>query len=457
MKGLPAGIVEETVVSLPHKFDPRDYQKALMRAIVQENKRYGIQVWHRRAGKDKTDLNIMAMMASKTKGNYAYLFPHKTLGRRALWRNIDARSGMRVIDHLPKALVGKTNESEMLIELRNGSTIQILGTKDLDVVGGNPIGVIFSESAQHRPDAWPLISPILRENGGWILFNGTPRGRNWFYRLYETNLTNPTWHVERLGILETGVLTGQDMDEERRQGISEATIRQEFYCDFNAANAGAIWGDLLEKARKEGRIVNGSLWDPAFPVHTAWDLGGSANTATWYFQLIGGEIRLIDFDFGLKLETPARWARMVAKGYAYGTHILPHDADAKKVGEASWRGDLIKAGMPAASIRVLQRIPELTVGLGYVRKRLPLCRFAVPACSIGLEALESYQWRKLPADKVGHGADFQDEPEHSWASHPADAFRYIAEAMEKGVVKDVIFRPPPSSHNHSHSQGIPLL
>lgn len=56
------------------------------------------------------------------------LFSDGTLGRKALWDNIDARSGMRVVDHLPRELIAKMNEQQMKVTLVNGSTIQVLGT-----------------------------------------------------------------------------------------------------------------------------------------------------------------------------------------------------------------------------------------------------------------------------------------------------------------------------------------
>src|SRR6185503_8915871 len=166
----------------------------------------------------------------ETMANYAYYFPTATLGRKAMWDNIDANSGMRVIDHIPEQLVAKKNEQQMKITLANGSTIQILGTDNLDVVGGNYYGVIFSESAQHNPLAWDYIRPILAENGGWALFNGTPRGKNWFYRLYNMAVGNGEWFCQRLSIDDTGVLTPEDIEEERRSGMSEEMVRQEFYC-----------------------------------------------------------------------------------------------------------------------------------------------------------------------------------------------------------------------------------
>jgi hypothetical protein len=217
-----------TEIELPYRFEPRFYQCPVMRALLEEGKKRAVCVWHRRAGKDKTFLNILAIKAMETMGNYCYYFPTATLGRKALWDNIDARSGMRVVDHLPRELVAKMNDQQMKITLVNGSTIQVLGTETLDVVGGNPLGVIFSETAMHRPDAWDYIRPILVENGGWALFNGTPRGKNWFFRLYDMARQNPEWFCELLTVNETGALSAEDIEAERISGMREEMIQQEF-------------------------------------------------------------------------------------------------------------------------------------------------------------------------------------------------------------------------------------
>ena len=242
-----------------------------MQAILENGVKRAVCVWHRRAGKDKSFLNVMARAAVERMGNYAYYFPTAVLGRKALWDNIDAASGMRVVDHLPRELVAKMNEQQMKVTLINGSTIQVLGTDTLDVVGGNPVGVIFSETAQHRPDAWDYIRPILAENGGWAIFNGTPRGKNWFFRLAEMARGNPEWFHQVLTVRETGVLTEADVQRERDSGMREEMIQQEFYCDWSAALAGSIYGKVIEAARREGRMCPMPVAGDSL-VHTSWDL-----------------------------------------------------------------------------------------------------------------------------------------------------------------------------------------
>jgi hypothetical protein len=56
--------------------------------------------------------------------------------------------------------------------------------------------------------------------------------------------------------------------------------------------------------RAEGAI-RPAVVDASSLVHTAWDLGSPINTVTWYLQLVGAEIRVIDCDHDLDL-TPVQ-------------------------------------------------------------------------------------------------------------------------------------------------------
>ena len=413
-------------IELPYRFEPREYQRPLMRALINDGIKRAVWVVHRRGGKDKTMLNILIIKAMETMANYAYYFPTAALARKAMWDNIDAKSGMRVIDHIPKEVVLKMNETQMKITLVNGSTIQLLGTDNLDVVGGNYFGIIFSESAQHNEQAWDYTRPILAENGGWALFNGTPRGKNWFHRLYTMAQGDPSWFCEKLTCDDTGAITPADIEAERRAGMSPDMIRQEFYCDFNAANPGAIYAQLVEKARDEGRVRPFPVADEL--VHTSWDLGSPSNTTVWYWQVVGPEIRVIDCDIGLPFETlTARVAHMMAKGYSFGYHILPHDAKSETA-TGSFDVALKKAGLN--NCRVLPRTHSIWHGINGLKGIFPSLAFRTPECDKGVDALEAYHTREVEI-----GKNITSEPVHDWSSHTADALRYAAEAMQIGMIK----------------------
>ena len=155
-------------VTVPYNFTPRDYQFRVLKALEEGYKR-AVLVWHRRAGKDKTALNIVVKKAFERVGNYYYYLPTAALGRKIVWQGKD-RDGFPFLGHVPQELRSRTREDEMRIELINGSAIQVIGTDKTDVVGPNPVGCIFSEYSLQDPAAWNYIRPILAENDGWAIF-----------------------------------------------------------------------------------------------------------------------------------------------------------------------------------------------------------------------------------------------------------------------------------------------
>jgi len=215
-------------ITLPYNYQARPYQSGLYDCIANGYKR-AVAVWHRRAGKDKTLLNLLIKEAFKRTGVYYYFFPTYNQGRKVLWDGID-RNGFRYLDHIPEPLrEGNPNTTEMKIRLINGSLIQIIGTDNIDaIMGTNPVGCVFSEYSLQNPAAWDLIRPILAENGGWAVFNYTPRGRNHGFILYEMAKNNPEWFCELLTVDDTGVVTPEMVQAERDAGMSEEMIQQEF-------------------------------------------------------------------------------------------------------------------------------------------------------------------------------------------------------------------------------------
>ena len=385
-------------------------------------------VFHRRAGKDKLCFNKLIERAIQTKANYAYYFPTAALGRKALWLNVDVSNGMRVIDHVPKELLAKPpNQTDMRIELINGSTIQILGTDNLDVVGGNYYGVVFSEFQNQNPLAWDYTRPILAENGGFAWFNGTPRGENHFFDMLNMAKQNESWFAQVLTCDDTGAITAEQIDEERRSGMSEALIRQEFHCDFSIANENAIYDRYMAKALADNRIGPFPI-DGRSPVHTFWDLGGPRNTTVWYGQRVAfGGWRWLDVDIGLEMTVQERYAHMNAKGYGYGKHFMPHDARQTQRNGVTFETDALSAGFK--NIQVVNRIPDVWMGIDYVMGLFPSFEFRLPSCERGVKAMKAYE--SAPDSSSGV---VKNVPLQTWAAHVADAVRTMAEADRLGLI-----------------------
>ena len=264
-------------------------------------------------------------------GAYYYFYPTYAQGKKALWEGI-GKDGFRYINHFPEVLLdGKPNDTEMKIRYKNGSLFQIIGTDDIDkVLGTNPRGCVFSEYSLQSPKAWEYIRPILAENKGWAIFNYTPRGKNHGFDLYEMAIKNPSWFVSKLTVDDTHVLTLEDIDEERKAGMTEDMIQQEFYCSFVAAIIGSYYWKEYDEAEKAGRFGN-VPYDPNGSVHTVWDLGIADSMAIGFYQIIGQEVHKIDYYENTGEGFPHYAKILQEKGYVYGKHFAPQDIKAREL------------------------------------------------------------------------------------------------------------------------------
>jgi len=402
----------------------------LWQALEQGCKR-AVAVWHRRSGKDDVALHWTATQAIQKPAPYWHLLPQSNQARKAVWDAVDPHTGIRRIDWaFPKELRETTREQDMLIRFKNGSTWQVVGSDNYNaLVGSSPYGIVYSEYMLSDPNAWSFIRPILMENKGWALFNGTPRGRNHLFGIYKLGLSEPGWFSQLLTVKDTGAMSDADIERERREIASERgdeeadnIINQEYFCSWDAAIPGSYYGRLIAQLEASGRIAN-VPHDPRAPVITAWDLGVGDSTAIWFIQQTPTSVHVIDFyeSSGVGADHYARVLK--ERGYTYDYHILPHDADDREWGNnASSRVDVLKS-LGVKPLRVLPRA-SIDDGINAGRMLLQRCRFDMEHTDRGLNALRQYQKRWDEKLKT-----FSNAPCHDWTSHAADAWRYLAQGL----------------------------
>lgn len=420
-------------ISLPHNFDPRFYQLPILRALDNGAKR-AVAVWHRRAGKEKTFVNYTAAASADRVGTYYYLFPTFKQARKVLWDGMD-RDGFKFIDHFPKPYVVAKNEAELKLTLRNGSIFQLIGTDNFDaVMGTNPIGCVFSEYALQDPRAWDYIRPILRENGGWAIFDYTPRGKNHGYALYEmaTKLMesgDPDWFSQRLTVDDTGVISKEQIEAERREGMSDDMIQQEYYCSFEGVQQGSIFGKQMEGAEKEGRICS-VPWQPEFPVSTWWDIGTGDPTAIWFTQDVGREVHVIDYyeNSGVGVGVDHYVKHLQTLPYVWGTHNGPHDLEAHSFAANGKSAKEVAAAL-GVTFKVVDNIDKHD-GINAARAFIQRCWFDKTKTERGRLALVSYHYTWDEKRVM-----FTTEPYHDWSSNGSDAWRYLAVGHKTATAK----------------------
>ncbi len=442
-------------ITLPYKFDPRLYQDRMMDWYDQGG-RNGIYVWHRRAGKDLTGLHQTCKMAHQRKGMYWHCLPTFSQARKAVWNAYDNSKGERLLRSIfPKEIVKHPDEfrpqAEMLIELRNGSMIQLIGSDNIDnIVGAGPLHVTFSEYALCKPNSYDLVRPMLRENAGTTCFISTPRGRNHLWQLMQKNKGNKAWMIDTQTVFDTNlrypsavdpkvlITPAEMMEEERQAGMLEPLIKQEYLCDFDAALVGSIFGDLMEQLEKEGRICD--FAHDGSNVFTVYDLGMNDSTAIWIFEAHEGGIDIIDHyeNHGKALQHYFDHVEQVAAELhlTFRKHWLPHDAKALTLAagttiENQFReryGDGAVAVIP--SVKVLEGIQAFRWVLQQNTRIHSRCNKHQ-----GIEALKQYHFEFDDKSKA-----YTNRPEHDWASHTADAARYLGYVAR---VSGILTRPRP--------------
>ena len=422
--------MSDVEISIPHDWSPRPHQLPFFRAM-DGGKTRACLVWHRRAGKDSSVLNFTAKEMFRRVGNYWHLFPKQTQARKAIWNGIDGE-GRRIIKQLfPKQIVSKQNGTDMIIEVANGSTWQLCGSDNYDnLVGANPVGVVFSEWSLCDPNAWNYVRPMLAENGGWAVFIYTPRGKNHGHTLYNMARKNPNWHCELLTVDDTkradgSPVIGSDIIQaERDEGMSEEKLQQEYYCSFDAQIEGAILGDQMRNAYNQKRI-NLFPIDPALPVGTSWDLGHRDATTIWFWQAVAGEIRLVNYhEENMKplsyfINYVKEWCGDNGVNYRIGKHFLPHDCDAMRLGQnETVRQQMAKEGFTCIAT---ERPKTKQVGIEAVRQIMPKLWIHEDNCAQGIACLSEYQYEWDDKKKM-----FKEQPLHNWASHGFDGLQTLA-------------------------------
>ena len=398
---------------IPYK--PRTHQLKVHELL--EGKRFAVVVAHRRFGKTVAALNHLireAVLNTKETPRYAYIAPTYGQAKRVAW------------DYLVKyttPLGGTNNISELRVDFW-GRRIQLYGSDNPDSLRGQFFdGVIIDEVGDQNPKIWTdIVRPALTDRKGWCLFIGTPKGHNHFKELRDRAEKEDGWGLLEFKASETGVVDDVELKAAKNE-MGEDKYRQEFECSFDAAVEGSYYGQILNEL-EEKKHMQEIPREELSRTFTAWDLGMGDSTSIWVAQLVGSEIRLIDYyeNHGVGLDHYVKWIK--DNDYLKAQHILPHDVRVRELGTGKSRMEMLEeAGL---QVKIAPRM-SLDDGIQAVRRILPRCWFNVPKVQTGLNCLRNYRRDYDEKRKI-----FYERPLHDWSSHGSDSFRYLALGLDEG-------------------------
>ena len=239
-------------------FPPLDRLLPHQREVIfNHHQRFKILVWHRRARKTTTAITELVRQAHRKVGVYWHVFPTYGEAKDAIWRD-----PAMLFNIIPKELIHHINESELIVFFKNGSLLQLKGAdKPERLLGSGPLGVVLDEFAEMKVETWQrVVEPILRANGGWCWFVGTPRGKNHLFEMYQLGQQGKEeWKSWKLKASESGIIA-PDQLANARETMRETLFNQEWECEF-LEGEGSVFRNVREVMTAEPqKPITGHLY-----------------------------------------------------------------------------------------------------------------------------------------------------------------------------------------------------
>ena len=197
--------------------------------VFQSDKRFRVLVAGRRFGKSYLAcIELLRGAINRPGETFFYCAPTYRMAKDIAWRVLKKL--------VPKVWIKSKNETDLKIELVNGSLIELKGTENAMALRGRSLaGVVLDEAAFMDSEVWfEVIRPALADKQGWALFISTPDGTaSWFYDLWcyvpedETN----DWQRWSYTTIEGGNVAKEEVEAARAQ-LDARTFRQEFEASF---------------------------------------------------------------------------------------------------------------------------------------------------------------------------------------------------------------------------------
>jgi len=186
--------------------------------------RFRVAVCGRRFGKTHLSIRELARFASKPDSNVWYLTNSRQQAKSLVWSKLKKK-----LRHLH--WIRSTNESELSIELVNGSKISLKSAEQGDNLRGESLSfIVVDEFCDINLDeVWgQIIRPSLSDQKGHALFIGTPKAGNQAARdLYVNYLTKKGWMSFTYTTADGGFVDEDELAQ-AREDLSPKVFSQEY-------------------------------------------------------------------------------------------------------------------------------------------------------------------------------------------------------------------------------------
>lgn len=264
------------------------------RAVVNHPARFQVLCCGRRWG--KTKLGSLLCVVNATKGQHTWWVGPSYQTAKIGWREIK-----RLSLQIPGAEI---RESDRQVSFPGGGWVMVRSADNPDSLRGEGLDfVVIDECAIVHPDAWgEALRPTLADRKGRALFISTPKGRNWFWHLWQrgNNGDDPEWKSWQFPTLSNPFIDPAEI-EQSRLDMSDREFREEFLAEFIEDGAGvfrrvsdAATALPLPRGEPNRQYVYGVDWGKSndFTVITVLDAATRTQVAFDRFNQIDYQIQL---------------------------------------------------------------------------------------------------------------------------------------------------------------------
>lgn len=257
--------MQQDIAPVLRPYSPHKKQIEAHLAFMTGGYKRGVLLMGRQSGKTYFSTQHSWISAVIGQGRYFVVFKTYKQAHEVVWR--------QYVPLIPKELIYKKNEQDLLIELhyikgpvtlpdgttievehdetKPRSTIQLLGSDQADTHRGfKANGIIFDEYADQNPDNWDAVyKHFFTTTDGWAIFMGTPRGYNHFYDLIQYAKEDDRWFYLEATWRDSPYVKREFIEEERREAEKQgklSTFLQEVELEFRAVQ-GAVFPSFDRK------------------------------------------------------------------------------------------------------------------------------------------------------------------------------------------------------------------
>jgi hypothetical protein len=381
---------------------------AAQQAIAQDSHRFRVAICGRRFGKTHLAIRELARFASIPNSSCQYIAPSYRMAKNIVWRKLRNRlTDLR--------WVRRTNETELSLELVNGSMISLKGADNFDSLRGVANNfLVLDEFAFMQPEAWhEVLRPTLSDTGGHAMFISTPVGKNnWAYDLYTQSQRDPeNWGSWQYTSLAGGRIPESEIAQARLD-LDARTFRQEYEASFEDA------GSRIFYSFNEQNILALSDLDTS-NIHVGMDFNIDPMSAV--IGVRRGDTMFVVDEIRIFGSNTDEMVQEIRRRYPQSAvTVYPDPASRQRKTSAGGRTDFSILQNAGFTVRAPNSHDAVRDGINAVNSRL--CNsagarqlFVSPTCRHTIESLDRHAYKP--------GTQIPDK--ESGLDHMSDAVRYM--------------------------------